>query len=134
LRKTRNCSRQACRNKIGFGVSASVPENKFNLVTAVETQYYWPDLLKNLQEILRVLKPGGTLIVIAESYEKGAHAKPQRPVMKLLRSTNLGVDEHRALFSTAGYTDVQIFEERSKVGFVGSVRSRCPADGQPWKK
>ena len=29
-------------------------------VTAVETHYYWPDLIADLQEIIRVLKPGGT--------------------------------------------------------------------------
>ena len=90
------------------------PENKFNLVTAVETQYYWPDLVKDMQEILRVLKPGGTLMVIAESYRKGKYDKLQRPVMKFLGSANLGVDEQRELFVTAGYTGVQIFEERSK--------------------
>jgi len=89
-------------------------ENKFSLVTAVETQYYWPELLKNMREILRVLRPSGTLIIIAESYKNGAYDKLQRPVMKPLRSANLGVDEQRALFSTAGYTDIQIFEERSK--------------------
>ena len=90
------------------------PENKFNLVTAVETQYYWPDLLKDMQEILRVLKPGGTLIVIAESYKRGAYNRLQSPVMKLLKASNLGVDEHRELFARAGYTGVQIFEERKR--------------------
>jgi hypothetical protein len=25
------------------------PEDKFNLVTAVNTQYYWPDLVKDMQ-------------------------------------------------------------------------------------
>ena len=95
------------------------PEDKFNLVTAVETQYYWPDLVKDMQEILRVLKPGGTLIVIAESYKKGAYDKLQRPVMRLLRSSHLGVKEHRELFSTAGYTDIQTFEERKKGWFCG---------------
>jgi ubiquinone/menaquinone biosynthesis C-methylase UbiE len=92
----------------------SFPENKFDLVTAVETQYYWPDPANDMREILRVLKPGGTLIVIAESYKYGTHSALMRPVMKLLRSSNLGVDEHRELFLSAGYTDVQIFEERRK--------------------
>jgi ubiquinone/menaquinone biosynthesis C-methylase UbiE len=89
-------------------------ENAFDLVTAIETQYYWPDLVNDMREILRVLKPGGTLLVIAESYKKGAHQLLQGPAMKLLRSANLGVDEHRALFNDAGYADVQVFEERSK--------------------
>jgi len=95
------------------------PEDEFNLVTAVETQYYWPDLIKDMQEILRVLKPGGTLIVIAENYRNGAYDKLQGPVMKLLRSTNLSVGEHRELFLTAGYNDVQMFEERTKGWICG---------------
>jgi SAM-dependent methyltransferase len=50
---------------------ASVPrlpfaENRFDLATAVETQCYWPDLLKDMQEILRVMKLGGALVIIAE--------------------------------------------------------------------
>src|SRR3984957_998958 len=65
------------------------PGDKFDLVTAVETQYYWPDLVKDMQEILRVLKPGGTLIVIAESYKKGRYHRLQGPVMKLLKSSQL---------------------------------------------
>jgi ubiquinone/menaquinone biosynthesis C-methylase UbiE len=96
------------------------PNDKFNLVTAVETQYYWPDPVKDMQEILRVLKPGGKLIVIAESYKNGAHNKLQRPVMKLLKATNLDVGEHRGLFSTTGYKDIQIFEE-SKRGWICAI-------------
>jgi hypothetical protein len=72
-----------------------------------------------MKEILRVLKPGGKLIVIAESYKNGAHNRLQRPVMKLLRSTNLDVHEHRELFSTAGYTDVEVFEETTKGWICG---------------
>jgi len=87
------------------------PDNKFDLVTAVETQYYWPSPVTDMQEVLRVLKPGGALIVIAESYKKGSYDKLQRPMMKLSKFARLSVGEHRELFSTAGYKDVQIFEE-----------------------
>jgi ubiquinone/menaquinone biosynthesis C-methylase UbiE len=65
------------------------PDNKFNLVTAVETQYYWPDLSNDMLEILRVLKPGGALIIIAESYKGGKHDSWKQPVMKVLKSTSL---------------------------------------------
>src|SRR5262245_21134032 len=37
--------------------SLPFPDNYFDLVTAVETHYYWPDPVKDFQEILRVLKP-----------------------------------------------------------------------------
>jgi SAM-dependent methyltransferase len=100
-------------------------DSKFDLVTAVETQYYWPEPLKDMQEIRRVLKPGGTLLIIAESYKTGAYEKLQRPIMKALGSTNLSPDDQRALFSAAGYVDVQIFEERSK-GWICVTGRKAP--------
>ena len=33
--------------------------NQFDLVTAFETVYFWPDLLQSFREVHRVLKPGG---------------------------------------------------------------------------
>lgn len=95
------------------------PADKFDVVTAVETQYYWPNLMNDMREVLRVLKPGGTLIVIAESYKKAANDWLHGPAMKLVRSTNLGVAEQRELFAGAGYTDIQIFEERAKGWICG---------------
>ena len=108
--------RQASVSQLPF------PDDKFDLVTAVETLYYWPDLVKDMQEILRVLKPGGTLIIIAENYKGGRYDKAQGLAMRLLRSTRLSVDEHRELFSTAGYTDIQVFEEQNKGWICGIGR------------
>ena len=71
------------------------------------------------------MNPGGTLITIAESYKHGKHDAWKQPVMKLLKSTSLGVDDQRALFTSAGYADVQIFEERSK-GWI-CVTGKKPA-------
>ena len=95
------------------------PDNKFDLVTAVETQYYWPDLVHDMQEVLRVLKPGGTLIVILESYKRGLRNKLEQSAMKLLGTSNLSADEQRELFLKAGYEDVQIFEELRKGWICG---------------
>jgi ubiquinone/menaquinone biosynthesis C-methylase UbiE len=67
-----------------------------------------------MREILRVLKSGGVLIVIAESYERGPRGKLQGWVMRLLKSTNLSAVEHRNLFATAGYAAIELFEERAK--------------------
>jgi ubiquinone/menaquinone biosynthesis C-methylase UbiE len=120
--------RQASVSQLPFS------DDKFDLVTAVETQYYWPDLVKDMQEILRVLKPAGTLIIIAESYKGGRYDKLQRPVMRLLRSTHLSVDGHRELFSAAGYTDVQMFEEHNKGWICGTGRKPLPNyNGKPNK-
>jgi len=62
------------------------PDSMFDLVTAIETQYYWPDLANDVREILRVLKPGGTVIIIAETYKNGTGNILLGSFMKLLGS------------------------------------------------
>lgn len=100
-------------------------DNKFDLVTAIETQYYWPDLPNDMREVLRVLKPRGTLLIIAETYKGAKGSTATAPIMKLLGSSSLGVEDQRNLFSNAGYTDIQIFEE-PKNGWI-CISGKKPA-------
>lgn len=92
----------------------------FDVVTAVETHFWWPDLPGGMCEVLRVLKPGGKLIVIAEIY-KGANTRVAKLAEKLSPPgmTLLSVSEHHELFASAGYSDVQIIEEPSKGWICG---------------
>ena len=99
--------------------------NTFHLVTAIETQYYWPDIPNDMREILRVLKPGGTLVIIAESYKGGSRDAVIGTFMKLFGSPSLGVKEHRELFLQAGYIDVEVHEEPKK-GWI-CVTGKKPA-------
>jgi len=99
------------------------PGEKFDLAIAVETQYYWPDLPKDMSEIRRVLKPGGRLAIIAETYKGGRFDQLKAPAMKLLKSSHLSVADQRNLFSSAGYDEVQIFEEKKK-GWICAVGRR----------
>ena len=44
--------------------------SKFDLVTAVNTHNYWPDLANDMREILRVLKAGGKFIIIGKHVQR----------------------------------------------------------------
>jgi len=99
------------------------PDDTFDLVTAIETQYYWPDLPRDMREVLRVLKPAGRLVVIAEMYKGGKYDWLKWPVMWLLRSSHLSVSDHRELFASAGYMNVEIFEQSSK-GWICAMSTK----------
>jgi len=95
--------------------SLPYPDGTFDLVTAVETHYYLPDLPGDVREVMRVLKPGGTFMIIAETYRGRRNDWLYRPVMQLLlRAAYLTPDQHRDLLVNAGYRDVQVVEERDQ--------------------
>lgn len=112
------------RVEIREGSVSQLPfaDGMFDLATAVETHFWWPDLLSDMREVFRVLKPGGTLLVIAEIY-KGATTKTAQLAENVLPLSGLkllSVNEHEELFANAGFTDIQIVAEASKGWICGS--------------
>ena len=89
------------------------PDRHFDLVTAVETHYYWPNLTNDLREIRRVLKQGGKVIIIAEAFKQRLF-DPAHVAMKLLSASFLTEDEHRKALVSAGYDNVEIITDRRK--------------------
>ena len=107
--------RQASVSQLPFSDGA------FDVITAVETHFWWPALPTDLCEALRVLKPGGRLIIIAEVY-KGAAAFTSKAAERYSEKTGMAlltVEEHRALFTDAGYSDVHVITEPSKGWICG---------------
>src|SRR5436190_22207768 len=64
------------------------PDGMFDLITAVETHFWWPNLPGDMREVFRVLKPGETLILIAEGY-KGANTTVSRLAEKYASRTGM---------------------------------------------
>jgi ubiquinone/menaquinone biosynthesis C-methylase UbiE len=96
----------------------------FDLVTAVETHYYWPDLPRDVREVMRVLKSGGRFVIIAETYRGRRNDWLYRPTMTLmLRAAYLTPAQHRQLLIDAGYADVRVVVESAK-GWVCAVGTK----------
>jgi SAM-dependent methyltransferase len=94
----------------------------FDLVTAVETHFFWPDLPNDLREVLRVLKPGGLFVIIAEVY-KGGMRMAGKLAEKYIHHSGmllLTPDEHRDYLVNVGFADVRI-NTRPEKGWITAV-------------
>jgi SAM-dependent methyltransferase len=101
------------------------PDAAFHLAVAVETHYYWPNLLADVREVMRVLKPGGQFLIIAETYRGRRNDWLYRPTMThILRAAYLTPEGHRQLLIDAGYVNVQVFSEASK-GWICAIGTRA---------
>lgn len=114
------------RVEVHLGSVSQLPfrEGTFDLVTAVETHFWWPNLSTDMREVFRVLKTGGKLIVIAEIY-KGANTTVAKLAGKYASQAGmkmLDVDEHRELFARAGYSDVRVVTVPDKGWICGIGR------------
>jgi SAM-dependent methyltransferase len=117
------------RVEIRHGSVSHLPfaDQMFDLCVAIETHFYWPDLSADMREILRVLKPRGTLVIVAEVYKGGKYDRQVHRFAEMMQRVgfsyaNLSVDGHRELFLQAGFTDVQVIEEFEKGWICGIGR------------
>ncbi|HEU4995307.1 MAG TPA: methyltransferase domain-containing protein [Gemmatimonadaceae bacterium] len=85
---------------------------QFDLVTAVETHYYWPGLVRCFGEVRRVLRPGGQFVLIAEVHGTPASGWLLRLAMAPMRASALSVEEHRKLLEEAGYEGIELTTDR----------------------
>ena len=97
-------------------------DRTFDLVTAIETHYYWPDLDGSMREILRVLKPGGTFVLIAETVKDRQPNPLYRLAMPLLGAAHLTMQQHANLLQDAGFIDVGV--EARPIGWLCATGKR----------
>ncbi len=108
------------RVEIVQGTVSKLPfaENFFDLVTAVETYYFWPDLVTDMREIARVLKPGGQLAIMAEAYKGGSNDKRFQQILRLATQEGkinyLSAEELGEALSRAGLGRIQVIKEETK--------------------
>jgi len=78
-------------------------DNMFDFVTVFETYYFWPEMVNDLIEIKRVLKPGAFLLLVHAAYKDEKFEKRNNKVAKLLDIKFHTPDEYKDFLSEAGY-------------------------------
>ncbi|MBN1357861.1 class I SAM-dependent methyltransferase [Candidatus Bathyarchaeota archaeon] len=81
----------------------------FDLVTAIETYYFWPSFSDAVQEIRRVLKPGGHFLMVNEMVKDGVYDVRAAKTIEQAHVDLISLDEIRNTLEAVGFEDVQIF-------------------------
>lgn len=114
------------RIEISHGSVSSLPfsDNTFDLVTVFEAYYFWQDLDHDLQEIKRILRPGGTLLLVNEVYE---NEKFQDRNRKWVAWANMHIHSpagYQEFLTTAGYGAIEVHEvvEKNWIAAMGKKK------------
>ncbi len=104
--------------------SIPYPDNSFDIVTAIETYFFWPNLESDMKEVLRVLRPKGKLLLVSEIVRK---AENEKTIDRFARLVGTGdymryktKDELNKSFINTGYDNV-IIHENMKHGWICGV-------------
>ncbi len=109
VKKSRSFNHRAVKRgqvEIVEGSVSSLPfeDAFFDLVTASETIYFWPDPAKDVREVARVVKPGGMFAVCCDSADKTAAKKYTDHIRGM---TVYSAEELSAFFSGAGFVNIE---------------------------
>lgn len=85
------------------------PDAMFDAIITVESYYFWPDLENDMKEVFRVLKPGGTFMLIAEMYMSDDLDDHHIEMAKKFELRNLTTDEFETLFKNTGFAQTKIY-------------------------
>ena len=100
--------------KILEGNVAKLPfeDNTFDIVTAFETVYFWPDIEKCFGEVKRVLKPGGIFLIGMES--NGSDNLIMKLSERLIDMTVYNDEEIKGFLKNNEFSDITIYLRDSK--------------------
>ena len=84
----------------------------FDLVTAIETYYFWPNLANAFREIKRILKKEGYLLIISEMINDGVFEVENAEIIAKTRVQLVPLLEMQRILHSAGYSNVKVHRKR----------------------
>lgn len=125
-----NLSSQTCKDikkRVFLEVSdvhkMSFSDNKFNLITAFETLYFWKNLDIAFNEIKRVLKKDGKFMIFLEGTTKQTLEKWENLGEGIKLKNKLNPTEIKEILNENGFLNVEIYQKdkSEKTCFIAKV-------------
>ena len=118
VEKAQKVNRQAIREGRCTVVRGSVADmlfaaDWFDVITAFETVYFWPDLAQSFREVRRVLKPGGVFCICSECADPVKDSRWPEIIDGMTVYTG---EQLRGALEQAGFHDIQA--HRNKMGWL----------------
>lgn len=101
-----------CRVLEGNVANLPFDEGSFDLVTAFETIYFWPDIEHCFNEVKRVMKPGGQFFIVNESDGHGAMDAKWESMIEGMHTYT--PEEIRLHLTNVGFRDLNIMVNEEK--------------------
>ena len=119
--KAKNVNKQLLNKQVFVqqGSANRLPweDQKFDVVTAVETVYFWPNLPQCFQEVKRVLKPGGQFAIMLEVIEGDSIWTNVVEGMTVYSPEML-----KDMLEQAGFGDVKVFRKKPSYATIKGIR------------
>ena len=116
VKKAKKVNKGESRVKIIKGSVEKMPfkKNVFDLVTAFETVFFWPDIEENLKEVYRVVKPDGQFVIINNYGDPKIDWEKKVPCMKRYTA-----EEIKGFMEKSGFKDVVISKKENLFCITG---------------
>ncbi len=99
-------------------------DGAFQLITAVETYFFWPDLPNDILSASRCLSPGGVMMIVAETYLHPGLSDRHKDEIRRHGMNVIPNEEMLKLMDAAGMdAGFRVLEENDWVVFIGVKRS-----------
>jgi ubiquinone/menaquinone biosynthesis C-methylase UbiE len=116
VEKTKRVNRRAVREgraeiRLGSVSRNPWPDNSFDIITAFETVYFWPDFANDLREVRRTLKPGGVFFICNEMNKPEAGKAPYQYWINKLSLKTYAASEFQKYLAEAGFVGAHVVSE-----------------------